>query len=689
MRLPSFSLLTSFIFIFVFIAAVSADFPNLAPAADDANNHIDSVLNDNQAFPATPEDEFGADEVITPDDDYNVISTPEPEGEHVPSAEQHDGTDTGHDNSSQSPNDAKDAPAQVPSTEANTVSHLEDIPSYSGANDVYVNNLVAVAENAMRIERDGPLALKYYRAAGILGHAGALTIAGSLLISGDYRTPRDVSTGVKYLRRACARGQAEAQSLMGTLHASGLAERYGVEKNMAKAILYWNFSAADLTNTFAATALGYRYHKGEDLPANCPLAAKFYDAAAKEVARNPTTWPSARNFMYGLPPLPSKLRNPESERLTDEAATPFIPSGGGGEGGDADVLHYYRHSAARGNLDAQTTIGALQFFGGHGVPRDEVGAENILAGAARAGNGDANAILAHIKMRRDDDPVEVLALFKKAANEGNKHGHYALGMVYLHGLLGQGVDYSLSRQHFGLAYDSHPEAAFQLGRMYSKGLGIPQNRKEAFRNFQQGARLGNVQCIYALGVYFLKAYGPVITPDCEQAVPYFKRVAEKGEWRHVLDSAANYYAKRDTFGALHRYLQAAYAGIELGQFNAAMVLEKTPEDHGVQEMQHWDRRRLVEEARNMYLNSAKQGYASALVRSGNMAYLEMRDYGDAVQSYELGYQLKNAEATFCLGWMYVRGLGTSGTPRNTRKRSCQLLSPCWASRCGGLSRTSR
>ncbi len=530
---------------------------------------------------------------------------------------------------------------------------------------IHLKYLVTTAETAMRIERNGPRALRYFRAAGILGHYGALTSAASLLISGDLRVKRDISTAVRYLRMAANVGHADAYAFLGMLYSTGMAERHGVEKNTAKALLYWKF-AAHGGNTYAATALGYRYHAGIDVTPDCNTAARYYFVAAKEVARDPNTWPSWRNFMYGLPPLPSKLRKPDRERISDDAASRIDGRGGGGgsgggrssrdTSGEEDVLQYYRHSAARGNVDAQTTIGALQYFGGRGIPRDEALAEATLQRAAMAGSGDANAMLAHIRMRRDDPPESVLALLERAANLGNKHGHYGLGMVYLYGLLGKPKDYPLAMQHFQLAADMrHAEAAFHLGRMHSKALGVNKSRLEAFRYFQHGARLGNIQCEYALGVYFMDGLGPVRHADCSLAVPHFKRVAEKGSWRGVFDNGMTAFSLGDTFGALWRFEQAAQAGIELGQYNAAILFENARQEN-ITEIEHWDRPRLIDEARALYHMSAEE-FPPAWVRSGNMAFLEKKDYKGAAWSYEMGYKLKNAEATFCLGWMYVRGLG--------------------------------
>lgn len=531
---------------------------------------------------------------------------------------------------------------------------------------IHLISLVSAAETAMRIERNGQRALRYFRAAGILGHHGALTSAASLLISGDIGVKRDISTAVRYLRIAARVGHSDAQAFLGMLYSSGVAERHGVEKNIAKALLYWQFSAHS-GNTYAATALGYRYHAGIDVTPDCNTAARYYFIAAKEVARDPNTWPSWRNFMYGLPPLPSKLKKPDRERISDDAAAKIDSresasrsrssrSRNRARSGEEDVLHYYRHSAARGNVDAQTTIGALQYFGGRGVPRDEAMAEVTLRRAAMAGSGDANAMLAHIHMRRDDPPETILTLFERAANLGNKHGHYGLGMIYLYGLLGKSKDYALAIQHFQRAMDlRHAEAAFHLGRMHSKALGVIKSRKEAFRHFQHGARLGNIQCEYALGVYFMDGLGPVRHPDCGSAVPLFKRVAEKGNWRGVFDSGMSAFSSGDTFGGLWRFEQAAQAGIELGQYNAAILLENARQGN-ITEIEHWDRARLIDEARALYHMSAEE-FPPAWVRSGNMAFLEKRDYKGAAWSYEMGYRLKNAEATFCLGWMYVRGLG--------------------------------
>ncbi len=660
----------------ILLCLAAASFPDL----QDAVKHTETIRSEHfDAKAAVDDDDFG-DEPAEESGASNSIHTnlenesTSPEQKNLnpnsDNADRDDDTRTEYATKHTS-SVSEESPSEF-NQESHSTHEPEPVePTKSVDGNEFVDSLVSIAEGAMRIERDGDRALRYFRAAGICGHYGALTTAASLLISGDIRVRRDLATAVRYLKIAVKHGQADAQSLLGMLHASGFAERYGVEKSTAKALLYWKF-ASHSNNAFASTALGYRYHTGVDISPDCETAARHYFVAAKEIARDPNTWPSWRNFMYGLPPLPSKLKSPDRKRLNDEAAARMNGHGGAGgggggvgedadggeadEGSEDDVLHYYRHSAKRGNLDAQTTIGALQFFGGHGMPRDEAMAEATLRRAAFAGSGDANAMLAHIRMRRGDPPESILSLFDRAASLGNKHGHYGLGMVYLYGLLGKATDYTLALQHFRLAMDlRHAEAAFHLGRMHSKALGVNKSRLEAFRHFQHGARLGNVQSEYALGVYFLHGLGPVGQPDCKSAVPHLKKVAEKGEWGAVFDSGLFAFNDGDVFGSLWRYEQAAQAGIELGQYNAAILLENAREGN-ITEIEHWDRARLIEESRIRYHLSAQE-FSPAWVRSGNMAFSEKKDYKSAVWSYEMGYKLKNAEATFCLGWMYVRGLG--------------------------------
>lgn len=231
-----------------------------------------------------------------------------------------------------------------------------------------LGEMVEDAELAMADDRTSDLAFRLFRLAAVLGHSGAMATVSSLFLTGDIGVKRDLPSALRYLHLGTSHGQPDAHATLAFLHASGLADRYGVEKSEAKALLYWTF-AAETGSIVAEISLGYRYLMGRGVEKSCQTAARYYVRAARAIATDPRFIPSLKNFLSARPPLPKGLTTEGRLRLTEEnlaaAGGPHIAAAGGGGGGgdDAELLDFYRHSAAHGNLDSLTTLAGLQLFG--------------------------------------------------------------------------------------------------------------------------------------------------------------------------------------------------------------------------------------------------------------------------------------------------------------------------------------
>lgn len=505
---------------------------------------------------------------------------------------------------------------------------------------------------------DSKGAIKKFRLAGLLGHAGALTTTAVHLLAGDTKTHRNIPSAVRHLRLASNAGQPDAHALLGTLHASGIADRHGISKSHAKSTLYWTF-AAEASNTYASTALGFRYLYGIGVQRSCQISAHHYRHAARAIATHARYWPSPTNFVQGKPPLPSGLVETPPTRLDDT----YI-KGNNADATDQEVVHFYRHSADRGNAADRTTLGALHFFGGHGINPDEIEARRHLDIAAGLNNGQAHTMLGHLEMRAHRNE-SAFQHFMHGAALHDHLSHYALGMIHCYGLIGHEINYSKAKMHFELVIDgkgNHSGALFQLGMLYWNGKGVERDSGRAFELFKESAKGGNLQSKWNVGA--------MLTNDAEQSsksekekenecmegVELLKEVAEDGEWKTVLEMAMEKVEEKDWFGALHRYLEAGHAGIELGQYNAAFLLERLSSDD-IKELQHWNRRRMLTEASELYEYSALQGHTNSLIRSAKVFYVEMKDYSYAASIFEKAANLGNAEGMVSLALMYAKGLG--------------------------------
>lgn len=534
---------------------------------------------------------------------------------------------------------------------------MSQVPS-SPSRHEYLEDIVDDAEHLLSHAKDSKSAFKKFRLAGMLGHPGALSTAAALLLVGDAHVPRSVPLAIRFLRLAADSGQPDAHALLGYLHASGLADRHGVAKSHSRAILFWTF-AAESGNTYASTALGYRHLYGIGVEKSCKLASKYYLHAARSIATDSRNWPSALNFVDGKPPLPSGLVETPPIRLNDKSIL-----GENNDVADQDVVHFYRHSADHGNAAARTTLGALHYYGGHGVEPDEIEARRHLQIAAAAKNGEAHAMLGHLDMRarRNQSAYEH---FMYAAGFHNHNAHYALGMAYRYGLLGRELDSSKAAMHFQLATEQkkHGGAYFQLGLLYFAGNGLDRDLKKAFQYFELAAKEGNIQSKLNVAKMLLDGSGPAEKSDCESGVKLLKEVAEDGEWKAVFELASERIDNGDWYGALHRYLEAAHVGIELAQYNAAFLFEKLKLSD-VKELEHWDRYRMLSEAYELYEYSAMQGHTDSLIRSADVMYLEAKDYVMAAHTLGKAAQLRNAEGMVSLGLMHAQGLGVKRSREN-------------------------
>ncbi|KAI0566250.1 Sel1-repeat containing protein [Gracilaria domingensis] len=483
-----------------------------------------------------------------------------------------------------------------------------------------LEHLISLAEEEISLRQNGHAAVKLFRLAGLLGHSGAMSTAGALLLSGEASLPRDISRAVHHLRIASRAGQPDAHGLLGFLHASGIADRYGVEKSEALALLHWKI-AAGTGNVYSMTALGFRHLYGINLKQSCKTASEYYKQAAHAIATDARHWPTPENFLNSKPPLPEGLED-----------------------------------VGRGDRAAMTALGALHYYGGYGIHPDQAQARLVLGRAADAGGHEAHAMLGYIDMR--DRRNESAALhFRHAAADGNKMGHYAMGMCNLHGLLGFDKNYVRAAMHFELASkEGHADSSFQLALLLWNGRGRKEDRQAAYLEFEKAATHGNIQAKFNLGTILLSGTPPAKASSCVQGVKYLKEVAEEGEWKTLFDLASGSLEDGDEFGAFYRYMQAGYVGIEIAEFNAAILLEQSMSD-GVAELSHWDRERRLEEAYQLYQYSGLQGHTDSLVRLGNVLYSESRAYDEAARVYEKAAELKNAEGMVAIGLMHARGLG--------------------------------
>ncbi|KAF6264686.1 hypothetical protein COO60DRAFT_1634287 [Scenedesmus sp. NREL 46B-D3] len=426
---------------------------------------------------------------------------------------------------------------------------------------------------------------------------------------------------LELFRRAAELGDAEAQGVMAMRMAFGLHHSNSFEGSSirhfgrpdeASALLHYYFGAAD-GDAFSRAALGYRHTFGLGVPKSCWTAVSYYQPVAEAVVQEAVDAAKARGPLgsssgHGLPQI-------ERIRLNVHANQGIKPDR------QREVLQYYQYSADRGNIDAQTAVGTLLNLGTHGVSRDHSAAAHYLARAAAAGNDEAMAHLGHMHgagMGMPQDFAKAHQYFSQSAARQNPLGLYGLGYLYLSG---------------------------------SGGLGMRRRSlSKAFLHYFQAAQAGHVQAMYNTAVMHMAGKG---TPKaCKPALSNLKALVEKGPLAAALQAGHEAFFRASTARwALLLYLQASELGMEIGQSNAAWML-----DRGFAHAGH----QAASVATALFKRSAEQGNVMSLLQLGDCYY-----YGNGVEQdwvrasaiYYEAYKERSAEAMFNLGYMHEYGAG--------------------------------
>lgn len=520
-------------------------------------------------------------------------------------------------------------------------------------------------EGNMFMKEEGGLrkAIEKLRIASAFGHSAAMVTLALIHLGESNPEIHNVGKAVELLRLSEQYGQPEALGTLGFLHASGIADRHGVEFNMAKAIVYWKL-AAENNYLPAVTSLGYRYRYGVDVRKSCRFAARYYKAAGEIAMADSKYIVSEESFLNRRPPIPDGFEPVGALRLEDTT------EGNSGSGSDGSVsrkleeeMSYFAQEAVYGDTRAQFTLGVLNMLS------DRKKSEKMLARAARNGHATAYALLGYFALKQKK-LEKALHHFRISAQQNCNIGLYGLGMMHYYGLGGAEESATIAAAHLQKAavLDSG-EAGYQIGIMYLTGDGVQQNAQTARQLLQRAAVVGNLPAKYQLAIMELKYMDYANEKACYHTVSLLQEIVDESEWRQVLNAGAEAYENGEMFRSLYRYLQAAHAGIEIAQSNAAFLHERMikalEQQSGLfanldnsfslgEELEHWDVDRHARAALRLYEMSGSQGRSTSFVQAGDLMY--ERDIWYSRSAYERASKLDDAEALFNLGWMKSQGI---------------------------------
>lgn len=471
----------------------------------------------------------------------------------------------------------------------------------------------------------------------------------------------------EYYERGAAFGNETAQFRVGTFYATGA---LGVEQNAVKMLLNYYYAALS-GSSFAQLALGYRYMFGLGVPKSCETAVLYYELAANtaidELERD------------GVETLA------DFERLSLSAK----PAGRFGQpNSDEDLIDYYKHSAEKGDYQAQHSLGQFYLYGIHGVKRDLTMAVKYFRQAAESGEAQAQTSYANMLVKGlgvEQDLEGAVSNFTAAAEAGNPGGMNGLGYVNLYGL---GVEQDMERATYwfnAAAEQGNVEAYYNLGALYISGTGVKTREyTRALKYFTLAVKKGHLLAMHKLAQMNLHGIGTAKT--CDGAVQLFKYIAERSKPAIELISAAkSAHRDRDPETALHLYLVAAELGCEIAQNNAAWLLDNgfslnlAEPKEGEEEEAPGMIMQVLEgvfgpsihslgqvtgskDALRLFILSAEQGNNEARVKIGDYYYyavggVDAPDYQQAAHHYRVASDAHNTQAMFNLGYMHEYGIG--------------------------------
>ena len=194
-----------------------------------------------------------------------------------------------------------------------------------------------------------------------------------------------------------------------------------------------------------------------------------------------------------------------------------------------------------------------------------------------------------------------------------------------------------------LAENDNASAQYNLGVLYARGQGVPQDFTEAAKWYQKAAEQGLAEAQYNLGVRYDR--GQEVQQDFTEAAKWYQSAAEQGEAKSQYNLGVLYSNGRgvsqDYKEAVKWYQSAAEQGHVFAQYNLGVVYHQGQGEvpQGLTEALKW------------YQKAADQGLADAQYGLGIMYANGQgvpRDYVDAHRWFNLsasssqGQSQKNA-----------------------------------------------
>ena len=204
--------------------------------------------------------------------------------------------------------------------------------------------------------------------------------------------------------------------------------------------------------------------------------------------------------------------------------------------------------------------------------------------------------------------LEAIEQFRLAADQGRAAAQNNLGFMYDKGRGVPEDDVEAVRWYRLAADQGQANAQYNLGFMYATGRGVPQDDAEAVRWYRLAADQGNAGAQYNLGVMYANGQG--VPEDDAEAVRWYRLAADQGNAGAQLNLGVLYAngdgGVQDDAEAVRWYRLAADQGLAAAQYNLGTRYRLT--GRGVA--------RDDAEAARWYRLAADQGHAGAQLNLG-------------------------------------------------------------------------
>jgi TPR repeat protein len=331
-------------------------------------------------------------------------------------------------------------------------------------------------------------------------------------------------------------------------------------------------------------------------------------------------------------------------------------------GPDSNWFSWLIHQAKRGVTDAQSALGEVFYYGSRGFRRNLTKAAEFYEMGANRGDAQMLFNLGVVKLRGQgvaENADEARDLLKKSAELGFAPAHNALGYYELnvrHNKSGAVEYFRFAAEH------EDRDGLYNLGFALENGLapGTVGDLKSAMPYYIGAANKGHTGACVVAGDAF--SMGQHVDRDVKISIIYYKFVADQiPEIGLHLRSGLDGYFEKAWYQSLLYYLLAAEAGMEIAQYNAALLCE-------------WDWELVSQHTRvdctwRYYNHSAKLEWVPSLIKTGDNHWFGItaeknittaaRLYSQAATKeqnpqaiYNLGYLVENNYPLDGLDWMH-------------------------------------